>query len=190
MIIAYIHGFLSGPNAIKATILKNYLYPLTQYQFVAPSFPDTPAEAFDSLISYFDKLKERSDDICLVGSSMGGFFATALQCRFGFKVALLNPCVHPQDYFSNLIGNHYNELTDTHFELKPQMLDFLLCLDNKNRSYIKDKTFVLLQEGDEVLDYKKAVDFYDGCKISISAGGCHTFENFVNVIPDILEFFN
>ena len=55
--------------------------------------------------------------------------ASLLSGVFGFRSVLLNPCVHPQDYFQNLIGDHVNTVTGERFALKPQMLDTLKALD-------------------------------------------------------------
>lgn len=189
MLIAYIHGFLSGPNAIKSTILKNYIN--THYkdiEFCAPDFPDEPQEAYTYLIDYFQSLRQKHDDICLVGSSMGGFFSTILSYKYDFKAALLNPCVHPQDYFVNLCGEHVNPCTNRKFKLEKHMLDYLLKLDAMCK--VKNSNlYVLLQDGDEVLDYKKSLNFYAKCKVEVIKGGCHSFDNFESKIPSIVEFF-
>ena len=130
MHICYIHGFLSGSAAVKSTILKNYIKKSRpDLTFSAPDFPDTPKEAHDALIAYFEDLTKKYPEIGLVGSSMGGFFSTLLSGVFGFRSVLLNPCVHPQDYFQNLIGDHVNTVTGERFTLKPQMLDTLKALD-------------------------------------------------------------
>lgn len=189
MLIAYVHGFLSGPNAVKSTILKNYLKEHEpELCFDAPDFPDTPKEAYEYLEAYFKKAQKSHDKICLVGSSMGGFFSTLMADKFGFKAALLNPCAHPQDYFKDLVGSQYNAATDVYFELHNDMLAYICYLDSRCKVN-SDRLFVLLQRGDEVLDYTKAQSFYAGCKMDIEDGGCHTFDNFESKIPSILEFF-
>lgn len=187
MRIAYIHGFLSGPHAVKATILKNYLEEHgASFEFVAPDFPDTPQEAIDSLDEWMRSYDP--DDIFLVGSSMGGFLSTILQVRYGVGIALINPCTHPQEYFSSLIGPQHNDSTGRDFVLEPHMITTLEQLDAEACGYDPHRTLVLLQRGDEVLDYRKSLEFYAKSNPVVSDGGCHAFENFSAVVPRILDF--
>lgn len=188
MHICYIHGFLSGSAAVKSTILKNYIKDhRPDLTFSAPDFPDTPQEAYDTLIEYFSDLLGRYPSIGLVGSSMGGFFSTLLSGKFGFKAVLLNPCVHPQDYFQNLIGDHVNQVTGERFTLKPQMLNTLKNLDAA-LTFNPGKIKVYLQDGDEVLDYRKSLAFYAQSEIVLTQGGCHAFTGFIDIVPGVLDF--
>lgn len=193
MLIAYIHGFLSGSQAVKSKILKKELalsYP--HISFTAPDFPDTPEEAYAALCSFVEQtLSTRKPDLplCLVGSSMGGFFSTLLSIKYHLPAVLLNPCIHPQDYFESLIGEQVNPYTDNHFVLKKEMLYFLKDCDDKARAFDPQLIKVFLQEADEVLDYKKSLNFFKNTSPVVTPGGCHAFEGFTNIIPDIVDFF-
>ena len=188
MLIAYLHGFLSGPNALKAQIFRRILkerYP--QYDFLSLDFPDTPKEALAILKDFCQNYSP--DNLALVGSSMGGFMATVLNGLYGFKAALINPCVHPQDFCDKLLGAQYNSSTDTHFTLTLEMIKLLAQLDVQARQTFKPESlYVLLQTGDEVLDYTKSLSFYQGCKIDVFAGGNHAFVDFDAVVPQIVDF--
>lgn len=186
MLIAYVHGFLSGPNAVKATILRDHLKERDGFTFEAPDFPDTPQEAIDSLDAWMST-KDLAGTL-LVGSSMGGFLSTVLQVRYGVRIALVNPCTHPQEYFSSLIGPQHNDSTGRDFVLEPHMITTLERLDREAAGYDPSKTMVFLQRGDEVLDYRKSLRFYEACRPQVSDGGYHAFENFAQVIPAILNF--
>lgn len=191
MYIIYLHGFLSGSQALKATQLKNFLVGREGFTFRAPDFPDTPAEAETALLEFFTELKAQADRqgdrLGVFGSSMGGFFATLFAQRFDFKAVLINPCVHPQDYFKALTGEQYNPYNDHHFELKPQMLDDLKRMDSEI-ALEPWRYAVFLQQGDEVLDYKRAQAFYQGAQIEVQEGGCHAFDNFPRIIERALAF--
>lgn len=188
MKIVYIHGFLSSPNSQKGQILKSFLEN-SEDEFLAPNFPDTPQEAYDCLDAYFANLYNLNDDIAIVGSSMGGFFATAMQVKYGFKIAVFNPCVHPQDYLPTLVGPQYNPYTKNSFIIDESMLDFLAKIDEHNKNFDADKTFVFLQDQDETLDYTKALYFYQGAKIKLVKGGCHAYDNFKDELALVMKFF-
>lgn len=188
MLIAYIHGYLSGSNAIKAQILKRILAENYQeHKFISLDFPDTPKEALKKLCDFCQNYSY--DQLALVGSSMGGFMATILSNLYNLKVALVNPCVHPQNFCKELLGPQYNSCTDTHFILTQDMIDYLQQLDIEAQIKFKPQNiYVLLQKGDEVLDYKQALSYYQNAKIDVFAGGSHAFENFEAVVPQIMDF--
>ena len=189
----YIHGFLSGPNAVKATMLKEYLkeYDLgASFDMHNPDYPDPPEEAYNYLCGYFDRVFEeyKSDEVCLIGSSMGGFFSTLMAQRHGCKAVLLNPCVHPQNYFKALIGPQFNSSTNRNFELKSEMIDVLKSLDASVKVDPK-KTYVIIGDQDEVLDYSFALELYKDCQIDIIKGEDHAFtHDFASLIKPILDY--
>lgn len=188
MLIAYIHGYLSGPNAIKAQILKRVLsekYP--EHSFISLDFPDIPKEALTALCEFCQNYSQ--EQLGLVGSSMGGFMATVLSNLYNLKAALVNPCVHPQNFCKELLGPQYNSCTDTHFFLTQEMIDYLKQLDTESHNALNiQNLYILLQKGDEVLDYRQALSYYQNAKIEVFAGGCHAFENFEAVVPQIIDF--
>lgn len=188
MKIAYIHGFLSGPNAIKSNILKDYIKQNCPHiEFLAPDFSDIPQKAWQELCDFFSPLFKNNEPVGLCGSSMGGFFATLLSIKYNFKAVLINPCVHPHEYIKDLLGEHYNEATGRKFILEHRMIAYLKELDQCHL-YDKDKIKVFLQSADEVLDYRKSEKFYKDTKPVVIAGGSHRFDNFEDICPQIIEF--
>lgn len=194
MHIFYIHGFLSGPNAVKATLLRNYVESLSDKQIVfhALSFNDIPQIGFKEITDKIDAFicEHPKEKIALIGSSLGGFYATLLCSRYRCKSVLLNPCVHPQDYFVNLAGPQYNSNTDCHFEVDQHMLDFMKeqdCALQLRPEFMQ----VYLGTQDEVLDYRKALMFYANSDIKVIAGEDHAFSHdFKALIPQIMAFIN
>lgn len=193
MHLFYVHGFLSGPQAAKATALKNYVkeHGLEQeIQVEGLDFPDTPHEAFTALNKLLDDFvsSHPHEKFALVGSSMGGFMSTLLCAKYRCKTVLLNPCVHPQDYFENLIGPQFNAATGRHFELTEDMIPYLKSLDESTvirPEFIK----VYLGGADEVLDYRKSMLLYNACDITFIKDEDHALtKNFKALIPDILAF--
>lgn len=188
MQIAYIHGFLSGSQAVKSRILKKFLenhHP--HLDFLAPDFPDTPQEAYEELCRFTRSALEYGE-LGLVGSSMGGFMSTLLSIKFGVKAVLLNPCIHPQDYFEKLIGPNQNPFTKTQFVLDRQMLDYVEQKDREAQAFDPELLSVWLQQGDEVLDYTKAEKFFAKARPHVIAGGQHAFADFESYLPKMIEF--
>ena len=190
MLIAYLHGFLSGPQALKRRVLENWLkenHPETDFD--APDYPDIPAEAIAALDAW---AKERqSEHPCLVGSSMGGFMATVLQCRYGFKIALVNPCTHPQDYFPALCDIPQQMISaGEDFSASPRSRRPASRSIVSAPGAIRQKPACISKKGDEVLDYRKSLEFYKAaCAPEVTEGGCHRFEDFAAIIPKIYPFF-
>lgn len=192
MQIFYIHGFLSGPNAMKATMIRNYLkeHGRDDLVFESLSFPDTPREGVAAIFEHIDAwVKEHEGQpFAVIGSSLGGFYSSLVGIRWPCRAVLLNPCVHPQDYFVKLTGPQYNANTDCHFELTPDMLTFLKEQDETIKVNVPSVK-VFLGTADEVLDYRRALEFYQGCDIRIVEGADHALtEGFEELIPEILGF--
>lgn len=191
MLICYVHGFLSGPNATKAHALENYIKEHEKdLSFWALDFPDTPREAYESLIEQIGSWKKEHphERLCLVGSSMGGFFSTLLSAKFACKAALLNPCSHPQYYFQFLCGDYVNPLTNRSFKLTDDMMPYLESLDRA--TVVRPELLqVYLGGQDEVLDYRKSMLLYNNCDIRFYKDEDHAFtHNFAALIPHIIEF--
>ena len=194
MHIFYIHGFLSGPLAVKARLLAQYVEDLKDenVSFQALSFSDVPQLGLPEIISTIDEFvsSHLQEPIGLIGSSLGGFYATLLCSRYQCKSVLLNPCIHPQDYFVKLAGPHYNENTKCHFEVDEAMLEFLTAQD-KSIELQPDLIEVYLGSEDEVLDYHKALDFYSQCKIHFIEGEDHAFtHDFKSLMPAIVDYLH
>jgi predicted esterase YcpF (UPF0227 family) len=124
----------------------------------------------------------------LVGSSLGGYYATYLAERHGLRAALINPAVAPCDNMrSEFIGRHRNYYTQEEYEFTADHVAFLRTL---NVERIRDPALYLLlvQTGDEVLDYRLALNLYAGCRQVVQEGGSHSFDNFDAVLPLMLQF--
>jgi len=124
----------------------------------------------------------------LIGSSLGGYYATWLAERHGVKAALINPAVSPWRYLEReFLGWHRNLYTGEEYEVTPRQVESLRRLEVERLSRPRD--FLLLaQTGDEVLDYRLAVEKYAGARQVIEEGGSHAFDNFEAVLPLIFDF--
>ncbi len=190
--IAYIHGFLSSSRARKAGELRRYMaehHPTVTC--LAPDFPELITEALPCLEEFCSE-ELRSGPLCLVGSSMGGFIATLLSIKFGLKVCLFNPCIHPQHFVRKLLGQEqFNPDTGRRFYLTEDLVEKLTALDEYALSHHDPALIrVFVESGDEVLDYREALRFFSHCEVEVTEGGEHGFLSFESKLEQVLQFFS
>jgi len=127
------------------------------------------------------------DDLTLVGSSLGGFYATVVAERLGCRAALLNPAVHPHRHFARFLGPQRNMYTGESFDLTMDHVRELSALDVPAISR-PERYWLIAETGDEVLDYREAVAYYEGATQTIVQGGDHALSSFPEHVPDLVEW--
>ena len=188
--IVYIHGFISSPQSLKAQQLLQYMQGLGgDCRVHIPALPDFPGPAAEVLATLVEQcLDQPGASVGMVGSSLGGFFATVLAESYDLRAVLINPAVRPAELASHFQGEHENPYTGSRFTLTA---DDVVVLTELQPSAIVPKRYrVLLQEGDETLDYRRAADFYRGSELIIEPGGDHSFQGFEGHLPGVLDFLN
>ena len=123
----------------------------------------------------------------LVGSSLGGYYATHLAERHGLRALLINPAVTPHRRFDGYLGPQTNLYSGEVWELTQDHVAALAELEVAPPQDA-ERYQVWLQTGDETLDYRNAVEFYRGCALRIQAGGDHGFQGFAERLPALLAF--
>ena len=123
----------------------------------------------------------------LVGSSLGGYYATHLAERHGLKALLVNPAVSPHRMFDGYLGTQTNLYSGETWELTH---DHVLALAELEVQAPQDpqRYQVWLQTGDETLDYRLAQQYYRACALRIQAGGDHGYQGFAQQLPALLNF--
>lgn len=182
--VLYLHGFNSSPESRKAQQFKLFCESRSTAEVLVPALPHHPAEAMALLW----QLVTKYEPVLLVGSSLGGFYATALAERCGTKAALVNPAVAPCEHLGEeFLGPQRNLYTGETWEFTHSHAEALraLTLPHITRP---ERYLLLVQTGDEVLDYRLAVDYYRGCRQLVQQGGSHAFDDFNAVLPEICAF--
>ncbi len=183
--VIYLHGFNSSPDSQKARLFSAFCHAHGVRDVLVPALSHDPAVALRTLEDCVDGGARVA---LLAGSSLGGYYATWLAERYGLKAALINPAVAPCDHLrQEFIGRQRNYHTGEEYEFTLEHVAFLRTL-NVERIRDPSKYLLLVQTGDEVLDYRLAVDYYVGCRDIVQQGGSHAFENFEAVMPAILQF--
>ena len=184
--IVYLHGFISSPRSRKAVMLGDYLRSqAADVAYVVPELHHRPAQAIAQVEAAC--AGHDAGDLTLVGSSLGGFYATVMAERLGCKAALLNPAVHPHAHFSRFIGVQRNMYTGEAFELTRAHVDELRDLDVAAISR-PGRYWLMVETADEVLDYREAVAFYAGAFHTVVRGGDHALASFPEHVPDLVQW--
>jgi predicted esterase YcpF (UPF0227 family) len=182
--ILYIHGFNSAPASKKACQLISVMNSLgLSEQLQVPALHHHPREAIDQLEQAITELGRP----LLVGSSLGGYYATHLAERHGLKALLINPAVSPHRMFDGYLGSQKNLYTDETWELTRDHVTALAELEVP-APQDPQRFQVWLQTGDETLDYRLAQQYYRACALRIQAGGDHSFQGFARQLPALLSF--
>jgi predicted esterase YcpF (UPF0227 family) len=178
--ILYLHGFASCGEGNKSTLLKAYF---GADSVIAPDLPPSPIDAIHSI----EEILGSSKIDILIGSSLGGYYATVLAEKYGMKAVLLNPSTQPWKTLASCTGWQKRFCDEEIFEFKSVYLEQLKMLQTTPD---KGKYLLLLQSGDEVLDYTKAQSLYNKHKIIVEYGGNHRFENLDEYLSMIEKFIN
>ena len=122
-----------------------------------------------------------------MGSSLGAYYATHFAERFGARAVMINPAVRPYDDLAPYRGTQPNMYSSEAFEVTDAHFDELRALAVP-RITRPERYFLLVQSGDEVLDYREAVTCFGGAWQYVQGGGDHAFQGFEAQIPAILRF--
>jgi predicted esterase YcpF (UPF0227 family) len=155
-------------------------------RIVIPAIPPVPGEAIELLQHCADEICN-DDELALAGSSLGGFYATWLAEKYGCPAVLINPAVKPHVLLKKYLGENRNYYTDqswvldeTHIE---QFRSLYIDTITKPQRYL-----LMLQTGDQTLDYREALTKYEACPSIIEQGGSHEFSDFEKHLDKILSF--
>jgi predicted esterase YcpF (UPF0227 family) len=188
-LLIYIHGFNSSSQSEKATEVRNYLNTVdAPIDYLSPTFANYPGQAYQQLVDLITEQREQGrDNIALIGSSLGGFMATALAERYDVRAVLINPAVYPYNLIRFLLGENQNPYTGETFLLEEKHIDELHQIEVVPLTH-PERLWVLLQTGDDLLNYRDAESYYQLAKVDIEEGGSHRFDNFERHLPAALEF--
>lgn len=184
--LIYIHGFLSSPQSLKARQIVGWAKAQSPgLQVHVPSLPIDPAEALAVLEA---TLEDCPTTPGLIGSSLGGFYANILAARHALRAVLVNPAVYPHRVMRQYIGLQRNYYTHLVSAVTPGHFRWLEHMEASPR--YPERLWVLLETGDETLDYRLAEQFYADSRIEITPGGSHAYEGFMGKLPAIVEFLS
>jgi hypothetical protein len=186
--IVYLHGFNSSAQTAKGRQLARAAAGLADSPlFHLPSLPDRPALAIREVCAWIDTQARVGGDLTLVGSSLGGDYATWLAERYGARAALINPAIRPYDDLRPYLGRQRNLHTGEEYDVTPEHFAELAAL-KVTRITRPQRYFLLVRTGDEVLDWRHAVAFYAGAFQYVAGGGDHGWTDFGGELASVLRF--
>lgn len=180
--IIYIHGFGGSGDGVKAKLFRDYY---ENEKFLAPTLSYIPALAVSTLSEIIETFID-TEDIKLIGSSLGGYYAIYLANKYSLKAVLLNPSIKPHITLVSLIGNAPSFYDDSYFSCTKEHLNYLQTI--KTDILDESKYFLLVQKGDEVLDYKDAVNKFHDSKKIVEEDGNHSFVGIEKYFDEIDNF--
>lgn len=184
--VLYLHGFLSSPQSLKAK--QALIYCQQQgIEIDIPALTEGPAATIAALRERLEAGIARTGGAVLIGSSLGGYYATYLANHYGLRAALINPAVRPYLLLRDYLGEQRNYHTGALHEVTEEQMQELL--DIEVESLATPENFrVMLQTGDETLDYTEAASKYAQSSLNIHQGGDHSYQGFDNELPQLFAF--
>ena len=184
--VLYLHGFLSSPQSLKAKQALTYC----QQQGIEidiPALTEGPAASIAALRERLEAGIARTGGAVLIGSSLGGYYATYLANHYGLRAALINPAVRPYLLLRDYLGEQLNYHTGAVHEVTEEQMQELLDLEVESLA-MPENFRVMLQTGDERLDYSEAASKYAESSLHIHQGGDHSYQGFDNELPQLFAF--
>lgn len=183
--IVYLHGFRSSPQSRKAQLLREHLQRLGLAEhYVCPALPASPRAA--SQLALDAARATPSDRVALIGSSLGGYYATWVAESLGCRAVLLNPAIQPARDLQAHIGRQPVYFSDDEIDFRPEYIDELRQLDARVTQ--PDRYFLIAATGDPVIDYRTMVAKYEGARQTVIEGSDHELSDFARYVDEVLSF--
>ncbi len=184
--LLYLHGFRSSPASMKARVVHAALQQRGLLdRLICPQLPASPKAAMALALELAGH--HAPDNLAIVGSSLGGFYACALAERLGVRAVVINPSVDPTRNLEHHIGVTTNWHSDEPFEFRAEYIDELKALRVETITQ-PERYFLLAATGDEVLDYRDMVAHYAGARQHVIDGSDHAVSEFPQYVDDVLAF--
>ncbi|RZI97582.1 MAG: esterase [Variovorax sp.] len=188
--LLYLHGFRSSPQSAKARLVAERV--ATRHSKVtmwAPQLPPSPREAMDLVMKGIADWPRPS--MAVIGSSLGGFYATYVAGMTRCRAVLLNPAVRP----ARDLARHIGEQTNWHdpserFYFRPEYVDELRALEVGTLTR-PERALAIIAKGDEVLDWREMSARYPGSRVKLLDGGDHALSDFAEShLDEVMAFLD
>ena len=185
--LVYLHGFRSSPQSVKARKMASWMaQEFPQVTWWCPQLPASPQQAMADILAGVADWPEQS--MAVVGSSLGGFYASCLAEQLGCPAVLINPAVHPSRDLAKYIGQHpaWHDPSQRLF-FDAAYVQALQVLEAQPRS-AQPQTLAFIAKGDEVLDWREMLARHQAGQVHLIEGSDHALSDFDLYKTEILEF--
>ena len=185
--ILYFHGFKSSSDSGKAQEFKKFIENKTsQTKIIIPDLKDDFKEANKQIE---DLISENAPNILFMGSSLGGYYALYFAQLYETKSVLINPAIPPLKDFEIHLGKNENYATGNKFTISKDDISYVRSLHHKKILEPKNN-LILLESGDEILNYVESSSYFRGSYIDIFYGGNHSYTSIKEKFTKIKDFFD
>lgn len=187
--LLYLHGFRSSPQSFKARLVQERMreWGVGKY-YACPMLNVSPKEAIAQAEAAIAGARAAGDqEIAIVGSSLGGFYARWLGERHGCRTVLLNPAIHPWTDLEHYLGDQPLWHGGGSVTVERRHLQELLDL-RVDRLTHPERFYLVAATGDEVLDYREMVAACEGARIRVIEGSDHGISEFADYVDEVLDF--
>ena len=185
--VLYLHGFRSSPQSFKARTLAGWLAEKAPaLRRWCPQLPASPAAAW--ALVQASTADWPTAGMAVVGSSLGGFYATCMAERRGCAALLLNPAVDPARDLARHVG------VQSQYHAPEQSFEFLLGYLDELRAMAPaaitrpERYSAIIAKGDELLDWREMCGRYPGANIRLLDGSDHALADFEDHLDFVAEF--
>lgn len=184
--ILYLHGFRSSPLSYKTSLLAARMQALgREDEYICPQLPASPCEAIALALSIAQNIPPA--ELTLIGSSLGGYYATWLAERLGCRAVMLNPAVYAARDLASQVGVKTQYHSNEAFEFKREYIDELTALAVPVITQ-PQRYFLIAASGDELLDWREMVTQFAGAKQHVIEGSDHGISDFAEYADEVLAF--
>ncbi|HEX2604781.1 MAG TPA: YqiA/YcfP family alpha/beta fold hydrolase [Oxalicibacterium sp.] len=184
--ILYLHGFRSSPHSFKTGLLAQRMQVLGRGdEYACPQLPASPRDA----IALASELAGNIDpaNLAIIGSSLGGYYATWIAEQLGCRAVLLNPAVNAARDLAGQVGVKTQYHSNDAFEFKREYLDELAAI-HVERITRPERYFLIAATGDELLDWREMVALFSGARQRVIQGSDHGLSDFAEYADEVLGF--
>lgn len=184
--ILYLHGFRSSAQSFKARLIEQRMQALGHgAEYRCPQLPASPRAAIALANEVAGQIAP--ERLTLVGSSLGGYYATYLAEQIGCRAVLLNPAVKPPRDLEKYVGVTTAYHSNEPFEFRREYIDELKAIEVE-RITLPRRYFLIAATGDEVLDWREMVAHYPGAQQCVIEGSDHGISGFAQYVDQVLAF--
>lgn len=190
LLIVYLHGFRSSPNSSKAQLTGEAIASLVKdghaIEWYCPQLPPSPQAAMTMVKQKIAETKAK--DLCIIGSSLGGFYATYLAEQYPHaKAIMLNPAVRAARELAPYVGQLTAYDSDEPFDWRAEYIEQLKKQQVEEITNA-ERYFLLAAKGDELLDWHEMVEHYPGAKHLIIEGSDHGITEYPQYLDQVVAF--